>query len=322
MRLLILGAAGMLGRKVTTEVLRGTRAALPVTEILLHDIVLPTAPNTALPVTVLSGDLTDRRTVSDLTRLEPDVVLHLAAMVSGAAERDFDRSMQVNLDATRALFDAFRARDHVPVVVYASSIAVYGGVLPEVVPDDFVQRPETSYGMQKSACELLLAEYTRRRFLRGIGVRLPGLVVRPGPPNQAISGFFSSIIREPLQRREAVLPVSLDTRSCFMSPRTAARCLLHAIDVANAPSAAGRTLNAPSLAGSVGDLIDALRRVAGDAAAELIRQEPDAAVIRVASSWPRAVETHRTRALGFPADPDLDALIRVHIEDDLRLPGG
>jgi D-erythronate 2-dehydrogenase len=317
MRTLILGAAGMLGRKVTAEILRTSSASGFVTDLYLHDVVRPAVPDATVSINVLTGDLTESKTIAELARVEPDVVLHLAAVVSGAAEREFDQGMRVNLDATRALFDAFRSRNQAPVLVYASSIAVYGGSLPDVVPEDFVQRPQTSYGMQKAMGELLLAEYTRRGFLHGIGIRLPGIVVRPGATNQAIAGFYSAIIREPLQGRAALLPVPLDTRSCFMSPRTAALCLLHAARIARDRAVAGRTLNAPSLAGSVADLIEALRRVAGKDVAGLIRHAPDPRVMQVASSWPKSVDERDARARGFPADPSLEALIDAYVEEDL-----
>ncbi len=215
------------------------------------------------------------------SRAVPDVIFHLAAVVSGEAESDFEKGYRVNLDGTRQLLEAIRAIDgYCPRVVFASSIAVFGAPFPDTIGDEFVTAPLTSYGTQKAICELLLSDYTRRGFLDGVGIRLPTVCVRPGAPNLAASGFFSNIIREPLNGREAVLPVTDDVRHWHASPRAAVGFLLHAADIGTDALGTRRCLTMPGVSVTVGEQIEALRAVAGDEIVQLIRREPDESLQR------------------------------------------
>jgi nucleoside-diphosphate-sugar epimerase len=304
---LVTGAAGMIGRKLT-ERLAGEH------DLVLHDIV------SAGPGSLVS-DLSQPGEAEKLVASRPGLVFHLAAVVSGEAEADFDKGYRVNLDGTRRLFEAIRkAGDgYGPRVVFASSIAVFGAPFPEAIGDEFLNAPLTSYGTQKAIDELLLADYSRRGFFDGIGLRLPTICVRPGKPNLAASGFFSGIIREPLAGQEAVLPVPDTVRHWFASPRAAVGFLMHAAKIDSAGLGARRSLSMPGIAATVGEQIEALRRVAGDRVVKLIRRQPDPAITRIVEGWPRNFDTRRSLALGFRADASFDAIIRAHLEDE-RIP--
>jgi nucleoside-diphosphate-sugar epimerase len=240
-------------------------------------------------------------------------------VVSGEAEDNFAKGYRVNLDATRHLLEAVRlaGSGYTPRLVFSSSIAVFGPPMPDVIADDQPTTPATSYGTQKAIAELLLADYTRRGFVDGIAIRLPTLCVRPGAPNLAASGFFSNIIREPLHGRPAVLPVSPEVRHWFASPRAAVGFLLRAATMDTAVLGLRRSLTMPGLSATVADEIEALRRVAGDAAAALIRAEPDEAIARMIDGWPRAFDARRASALGFTAERDFDQIVRVYLEDEM-----
>jgi nucleoside-diphosphate-sugar epimerase len=249
----------------------------------------------------------------------PDLTFHLAAIVSGEAETDFDKGYAVNFAGTRALFEAIRlaGERYRPKVVLASSIAVFGAPFPEAIADDFIHAPLTSYGTQKAMCELMLADYSRHGFLDGVGIRLPTIVVRPGKPNMAASGFFSSIIREPLAGQEAVLPVDESVRHWFASPRAAVGFLVHAAGLDRDRLGARVNLTMPGVCCTVGDEIAALARIAGPKVAARIRREPDALVTRIVSGWPQKFDARRATALGFSAEASFDDIIRAHIDDEL-----
>lgn len=327
---LVTGAAGLIGRKLTARLLADGglvdpgSAELPVRRLVLADVVAPEVPADAGSVEIASvtADLAEPGVAERLVAERPAVVFHLAAVVSGGAEADFELGYRVNLDGTRALLEAIRAvPDWTPRVVFSSSIAVFGAAppdrLPNPVPDDLAHTPMTSYGVQKSIGELLLADYTRRGFLDGVGIRLPTICIRPGAPNAAASGFFSSILREPLSGREAVLPTSTDVRHWFASPRSAVGFLLHAATLDGTRLGATRTLSMPGLSATVGEEIEALRRVAGDDAVALIRHQPDPEIARIVESWAPALDASRAEALGFVADASFDDIVRVHVEDEL-----
>jgi len=327
MHIAITGAAGMVGRKFAESVARdpvlGTRT---VERLTLWDVVQPQPPaGFAGRVDCLSTDLADPAQAQALVAQRPDLIVHLAAVVSGEAELDFDKGYRVNLDGTRHLFEAIRqlsADGYHPRVVFASSIAVYGAPLPYPIPDDYHQTPLTSYGTQKAIDELLLADYSRRGFFDGIGIRLPTLCVRPGKPNKAASGFFSSIVREPLIGQEAVLPVPEDVRHWHASPRSAVGFLRHAATLDLARVGPRRNLTMPGVSVTVGEQIEALRRVAGEKAVRLIRREPDPAITEIVRGWAPGFAATRARELGFVAESSFDEVIRAHIEDELggRLP--
>ena len=240
-------------------------------------------------------------------------------MVSGEAEIDFDKGYRTNLDGTRALLEAVRRSGggYRPKFVFTSSIAVFGAPFPDAIPDEFHSTPLTSYGTQKAICELLLADYTRRGFLDGVGIRLPTIVVRPGKPNQAASGFFSGIIREPLNGQDAVLPVSDDVRHWHASPRAAVEFLLHAASLTRETLGARINLTMPGVCCTVAEQIAALERLAGAKAIARIRREPDELIMRIVAGWPRRFDARRAVALGFKAEASFDDIIRAYVEDEL-----
>jgi nucleoside-diphosphate-sugar epimerase len=319
---LVIGAAGMLGGKlVNTLVRRGSLGGRGIARMTLADLVAPARPDFAGPVELLAADLSAPGVAGKLVATRPDVIFHLAAIVSGEAENDLEKGYRINLDGTRALFDAIRIEatkgPYCPRVVFTSSIAVFGTPFPDVIGDDHVLTPLTSYGVQKAMGELMLADYSRRGFLDGVGIRLPTIAIRPGKPNKAASGFFSSILREPLTGQQAVLPVADSVRHWFASPRAAVGFLIHAATIDTTPLGIRRSLNMPGVAATVADEIAALRRVAGDKAVALIRREPDESIAKIVDGWPRAFDAERARALGFAAETGFDEIIRVHIEDEL-----
>lgn len=324
MHVLITGAAGMLGRKLVKRLTDDAGSGgQGVTALTLIDVVMPVAPQGfAGAVTCLDLDLAAPDTATQLIDTRPDVIFHLAAIVSGEAEADFAKGYAINLDSTRALFEAIRLahlRDgYHPRVVLASSIAVVGAPLPDLIPDEFHATPLTSYGTQKAICELLLSDYTRRGFFDGIGLRLPTICIRPGLPNKAASGFFSNILREPLVGQPAILPVPDTIRHWHTSPRSAVGFLIHAATMDLTVVGPRRNLSMPGLSATVAEQIEALRRVAGDAAVALIRREPDAAITAMCEGWAPGFEATRARTLGFVAEESFDDIIRAHIDDELE----
>lgn len=327
MHILIIGAAGMIGRKLSCALATaGTVNGRPIRRMTLADIVVPETLDFGGEIETVATDLSRPGAASALIASRPDLIFHLAAVVSGEAEADFEKGYSVNLDGTRALFEAIRLagleRSYTPRVVFTSSIVVFGEPLPPVISDTHCVTPLTSYGTQKAICELLLADYSRRGIFDGIGIRLPTISIRPGKPNKAASGFFSSILREPLIGEEAVLPVSENVRHWFASPRAATGFLLHAAEIDTGSLGQLRTVTMPGLSATVGDQIEALRRVAGDAATRLIRREPNETIANIISGWPQGFDTRRAEALGFHAEASFEEIIRVHIEDELesRLP--
>jgi nucleoside-diphosphate-sugar epimerase len=271
-------------------------------------------------IETVSADVSEPGVADILIRSRPDVVFHLAAVVSGEAEADFEKGYRVNVDGMRHLLEAIRSlgQGYRPRFVFASSIAVFGAPFPDVIPDDFCAAPLTSYGTQKAIGELLLCDYSRRGFLDGVGVRLPTITVRPGAPNKAASGFFSGIIREPLAGRDAVLPVPDDIRHWHASPRAAVEFLLHAATLDAARLGQRRCLTMPGVSVTVAEQIEALRRAAGDDAVSLIRREPNEAVLAIVGGWPRAFDPQRALSLGFRAESTFDEIVRVYIEDELE----
>ena len=322
MHILIVGAAGMIGRKLLERLLvDGRLGGRELSRATLFDVVTPTAPsNPPFPIEAASGDLAIPGQAERLIAERPDAIFHLAAIVSGEAEADFDKGYRVNLDGTRALLDAVRRSGdgYRPRFVFASSIAVFGAPFPAGgIPDEFHLTPLTSYGTQKAMSELLLADYARRGFAEGVGVRLPTICVRPGLPNKAASGFFSGIIREPLNGQEAVLPVAETVRHWHASPRAAIQFLLHAATIDPEKLEGRPNLTMPGLSVTVGEQIEALRRVAGERVAARIRREPDPNVARIVSGWAERCDARRAEALGFRAETSFDEIIRVYIDDEL-----
>ncbi|MGL5138537.1 MAG: D-erythronate dehydrogenase [Beijerinckiaceae bacterium] len=321
MHILVLGAAGMVGRKFLERLARdGHLGGKDVAKVTAHDIVSPSAPAGArFAFDAHEGDFALQGAAETLIAGRPDLILHLAAIVSGEAEADFDKGYRINLDGTRMLFDAIRLAGggYRPRVVFTSSIAAFGAPFPEAIGDEFHSTPLTSYGTQKVIGELLLADYTRRGFLDGVGIRLPTICVRPGTPNKAASGFFSNIMREPMAGKQAVLPVGDDVMHWHASPRSAVGFLLHAATMDTDQIGPRRNLTMPGLACTVGEQIAALGRMVGPSAVALIRREPNETIMKIVSGWPRRFEAKRAAALGFKAEASFDDIIRVHIEDEL-----
>lgn len=320
MHVLILGGGGMVGRKLAERLARDGRVGdRAIERLTLHDVVEPMAPDNApFPVEALTSDFAAPGEAEKLVASRPDIVFHLAAIVSGEAEADFEKGDRINLDGTRFLFDAIRRMEgYTPRLVFTSSIAVFGAPFPEAIGDEFFLTPLTSYGTQKAIGELLLADYTRRGFLDGVGIRLPTICVRPGKPNKAASGFFSNIIREPLNGQEAILPVSEDVRHSHASPRSAVGFLLHAAAIDGDKLGARRNLTMPSVSVTVAEQIDALRRIAGEGVVARIRKERDPVIERIVAGWSRRFDTKRARELGFKAEESFDEIVRIHIEDEL-----
>lgn len=323
MHVMIIGAAGMLGRKFAARLVRdGALGGVAVDTLSLVDVVAAAAPaGFGGTVHAKAADLSAPGVAASLVTSRPDVIVHLAAIVSGEAEADFDKGYRINLDGTRFLFEAIRAeglrQPWVPRVVFTSSIAVFGAPFPEAIDDEYFTTPLTSYGVQKAIGELLLTDFSRHGFMDGISIRLPTICIRPGTPNAAASGFFSNILREPLMGQEAVLPVAETVRHWHASPRAAVGFLVHAATMDTAQLGWRRTLSLPGLSATVGEQIEALRRVAGDRAVALIRREPDPVIARIVAGWPENFTAARARALGFVAETSFDDIIRVHIEDEL-----
>jgi D-erythronate 2-dehydrogenase len=319
----------MVGRKLVERLASdGRLGGREIKTLTAADVVEPQAPPGALfHVKLFSSDVSQPGEAEKLLAEGPDVIFHLAAIVSGEAEADFDKGYRINLDGTRFLLDAIRGlgqmsaagfrKSYRPRVVFTSSIAVFGAPFPEAIPDDFHLTPLTSYGTQKAMCELLLADLTRRGFLDGVGIRLPSIVVRPGKPNKAASGFFSGIIREPLAGQEAVLPVDDSVLHWHASPRSAVGFLVHAAALKVEQLGPRINLTMPGVCCTVGEQIEALRRIAGDKAVARIRREPDELIARIVAGWPRRFETRRARELGFRVEATFDDIIRAHIDEDL-----
>jgi D-erythronate 2-dehydrogenase len=321
MHILITGAAGMIGRKLTARLIAAKALNdRPIERLTLLDVSAPQRPEGfSAHVKTLGADIADDAAARAAIADWPDVIFHLAAVVSGEAELDFEKGVYVNFDGSRALLEAIRTAgdNYRPRFVFSSSIAVFGAPFPESIPDDFALTPLTSYGAQKAMVELMLADYTRRGFVDGVGIRLPNIVVRPGKPNKAASGFFSSIIREPLNGEEAVVPVDDGVRNWHASPRAAVGFLLHAAALHSKDLGPRINLTMPGVCCTVAEQIASLRRIAGDKVAGRIRREPDPLVQRIVGGWPSRFDPRRALALGFKAEASFDEIIRTHIDDEL-----
>ncbi len=318
-RVLVIGAAGMIGRKLVQRLAQPGALGEEIGAMTLHDIVDPGPIQLPFAAQSAASDLSAPGEAEKLVAQRPDLIFHLAAIVSGEAEADFDKGYRINLDGTRRLFEAVRkiGEDYKPKIVFTSSIAVFGAPFPEAIGDEFLSAPLTSYGTQKAICELLLSDYSRRGLFDGVGIRLPTICVRPGKPNKAASGFFSGIIREPLAGQEALLPVDESVRHWFASPRAAIGFLLHAARLDTRRLGERRNLSMPGISATVGEQIEALRKVAGEKVARLIRRAPDPTIQRIVAGWPRNFAPKRSLELGFRADASFEEIIRLHIEDEL-----
>jgi D-erythronate 2-dehydrogenase len=320
-KILIIGGAGMVGRKLAERLAKdGHLGGTAIDHLHLYDVVAPAAPQAKFKVTTSTGDLPAPGETDKLVADKPDVIFHLAAIVSGEAEQDFDKGYRINLVGTQNLFDSVRRRydgAKKPRVVFTSSIAVFGAPFPEKIGDEFFTTPLTSYGTQKAIGELLLSDLTRKGMFDGIGIRLPTICVRPGAPNKAASGFFSNICREPLAGKEAVLPVSEDVMHWHASPRAAVGFLLHAATIDGARVGTRRNLTMPGLAATVGQQIAALEKVGGKKVVDRIKRVPDPFIQSIVAGWPRQFDARRSVELGFKTESTFEEILRVHIDDEL-----
>lgn len=321
MKVLITGGAGFLGQRLARELLaRGTLrdtngAPQTITELVLLDVVSAASCDDSRVRTEV-GDIADRSVLERAIDDRTAAIFHLAAIVSGQAEADFDLGMRINLDASRLLLETCRQRGHLPRVVFTSSVAVYGGDLPEIVQNDTALNPQSSYGAQKAIAELLLNDYTRRGFIDGRVLRLPTISVRPGKSNAAASSFASGIVREPLNGVTAVCPVAGSTRVWLLSPRKAIDSLIAGLEIDAALLGTQRALNLPGISVSVDEMVAALREVAGDTVAQRIVWEPDARTEKIVSSWPGRWDTARAERLGLTGDRTFADVIRAYIADE------
>ena len=329
MKILITGGGGMLGQKLIAGLAKvGSLNGNKIESITVVDAYKQSQALDGFDFKITSKivDITDRKECDAMIAEKPDLIFHLAAIVSGEAESDFEKGYRVNVDGMRNLFEAIRliSNDYCPRVVFTSSVAVYGGPYLEVADDNFILQPATSYGVQKAIGELLLNDYSRRGFFDGVGLRIPTLCVRPGLPNSAASGVFSNIIREPLMGIEATLTAGKDASMIFTSPRSAVGFLIHAAQMDTSGLGARRSLMMPGIYATLGDEIDALRRVAGDKIVGFIKEEIDPFVQEMLKSWnfPK-FDAKRARSLGFTCEDSFDELIKTHIADELggQIPG-
>lgn len=322
MNIMVTGAAGFLGRRLIERLLtldyladsQGNQCS--ITKIIACDVV-PLSGIEDKRVQVVCGDISDAQWLATVFDRQVDTVFHLAAIVSSQAEEDFDLGMRVNFDATRNLFEQARQLGHCPKVIITSSVAVFGGALPTVVPDEQVWSPQSSYGTQKALNDLLLADYSRRGFIDGRSLRMPTIVVRPGKPNRAASSFASGIIREPLQGIEVICPVSLQTPLWLLSPKMAINNLILGHQLSASQLKSGRVINLPGLSIKVQQMIDALRRIAGDEVADRIKVQQDPLIEKIVNSWPGDFEAHYAKELGFISDKDFDSIINDFILGEL-----
>jgi nucleoside-diphosphate-sugar epimerase len=321
MKIVITGGAGFLGQSLIRALLeRGRLACADGTEAEIEQIVSvdQAQPGRLLVddrVGYVVGDIGHPQFLSHVLAADTDSVFHLAAVVSGQAETEFDLGMRVNFDGTRALLDACRTQKGRPRLVFASSVAVFGGALPPVVTDDTMPVPQSSYGVQKLIGELLVGDYSRKGYIDGRAVRLPTIVVRPGKPNAAASSFASGIIREPLAGLNSVCPVEPDTAMWLSSPASAIRNLVHAHELPSDAWNGRRALNLPGLTVTVREMVDALRAVGGDAAVDRIQWQPDERINAIVHTWPARFDTRRADAMGFVRDAEIIEVVRAYVRD-------
>ena len=322
MHVLVIGASGFIGTKLTNRLAAdGAIGDTPITHVTLADVIPPTMPLEDVPfgIDTIKFDITDPASIAEVLSGKPDYIFHLAAVVSGDAEKNFELGYAVNVEGTKLLLEAIRAdANYTPRLVFTSSLAVFGPPLPAVIPDSQACTPKSSYGTQKAMCELLVEDYTRKGFLDGISIRFPTITVRPGAPNKAASSFISGIIREPVANMPAVCPVSLDTRCAVASPKASVGFLIRAATLtADEVGDGPRTFNMPSLTVSVKEMIASLERTTGKHATELIKHEPDPFIMKIVNSWPQEIEAARAKALGFEPDTSYDTIIETYIDEDL-----
>jgi D-erythronate 2-dehydrogenase len=319
-RILILGGGGMVGQKLARRLEAQGLPGFGDFSVTLHDLGFPDG---AVGTDKRVGNLSVHAEGAALAAEQFDLIYFLASIVSGEAETNFDLGWQTNLWPMWHFLEALRAQhratggEYVPRLVFTSSIAVFGGPYPDKIGDEFLTSPQTSYGAQKAACELLVQDFSRKGFIDGVSLRLPTICVRPGKANLAASSFFSGIIREPLNGQEAILPVPDTVRHWHASPRSAAGFLAHAATLDTAQLGGRRALNLPGISCTVAEQVEALRDVAGNNVVALIKPQPDAAIAKIVEGWPRDFAPERAIGLGFKAESSFREIIDVYVEEEL-----
>lgn len=316
MKIIVTGGGGFLGSRVIELLLNGKDAGtgtVSFDEIVSLD--LAECPVDDARVTSVTGSIGDAELLRRLVTADTVGIFHLAAVLSGGSEEDFDLAMGVNVDGTRALLEAARSIGTAPRFVFTSSLAVFGGEMPDLVPENLATQPESTYGVVKSIGELLVNEYSRKGYIDGRVCRLPTISVRPGRPNSAASSFASSIIREPMNGTASVCPVPLDTRLWLSSPNAAVANLVHAFELDGEKLGGWRVLNVPGLTVTAAEMLGSLERVGGRQARELVEVEYDERIDAIVGSWPGAFDVERTRNLGFVSDSDFDSIVQQYKND-------
>jgi len=315
MKILVTGASGFLGSRLIRSLL-SSKALPKVSGVVAADLIA--CPVQDDRVESRTGSITDEEFIASIVDPDIDLVFHLAAALSGQSEAEFDVGMRINVDATRSLLEACRRLKQTPRFVFASSVAVFGGILPEVVPEDTALVPQSSYGTEKAIAELMVSDYSRRGFVDGIACRLPTVAIRPGKPNSALSSFVSGIVREPLAGIDTICPVPLDTPLWVTSPAIVVENLLHAAPLPASALENKRAVTFPGLRVTPGEMLASLERLAGAAARARVRCEPDADLMRVVCTWPGAFDISRALRLGFSRDADVDSIVRQYLDEPSR----
>ena len=321
MKILVTGAGGMIGRKLVERLAKDKSLnGKPIEAMTLVDVVDSPIPAGA-PAKAIVADFSEKGVATTLMQDRPDVIFHLAAIVSGDAEANFEKGYKINFNGTWALLEAVRLEGeraaYKPRFVFASTLAVYGPPFPDPVPDELALTPSSSYGTQKAMTELLLADYSRKGYLDGVGVRLPTICIRPGKPNAAASSFFSGILREPLNGQEAALPVGDELRHWFASPRAAVGFFIHAAGMDTAPLGVRRSMTMPGVSATVGEEIEALRKAAGEDAVKLIKRTSDPFISKIVLGWAGRYTARLAGEMGFTAERNFDQIIKVYQEDEM-----
>ena len=324
MKVLIIGAAGMLGKKLIQRILDVKFPVHEISELILYDIINAKKPTTDIPIKIFSGDISKIDQAKLLVSEKPSIIYHLASIVSGQAEEEFSKGWNTNARGTWQLLEELRRISETskgtykPKIIFTSSIAVFGAPFPDKIGDEFLCAPQTSYGAQKAITEMLISDYSRKGFIDGISIRLPTICVRPGKPNLAASGFFSGIIREPLNNMEAILPVSDQVRHWHASPRSATHFLTHAGNMDLGKLGTRRSLNMPGVSCTVEEQINALRKVAGNDVILKIKRKTNSNITKIVDGWPRNFDPIRATALGFKSENTFEEIINVYLADDFE----
>ena len=317
MKILITGGGGFIGARLAKSLLaRGKLGGDSISRITLLDGAFPGAPPKDSRLEAVTGDISDPKTIERVALADTASVFHLAAVVSGAAEADFDLGMRVNLKGIELLLEQLRRCSRPPRLVFASSVAAFGGALPEVLDDSTTPTPQTSYGTQKVISEYLIADYSRKGFVDGRSLRLPTIVVRAGKPNAAASSFASGIIREPLNGAVSECPVDAETGVWLLSPRRVVEAFIHALELPGSAWPSQRVVNLPGITASVSQMIGALKRVAGAKVAERVQWKPDPRIQAIVKTWPVRFRTPRALEMGFRPDGDIETVIRDYAADE------